>query len=207
MSRIKEIRQAVDTLLDEWEARAEALQTHLELGKEQAIDRVEQQKTKLAETLEILKRQLERPKAMAEEAREKLEAQIDRLEVQLALGRMETRDVYEDQRERIKDAIASMETTFASTGQHLDYSFDEIERRLIQGVNALDAEMEALRLQFGDKKDEFEAKREALEANIQAFRADLEAKRRMTKDKASTFEQELLVGLSKIRDAFANLFT
>lgn len=45
MSIINEIREALDTKLTKWEAEAPALEAHLNLSKDHAIDRLDTKKT------------------------------------------------------------------------------------------------------------------------------------------------------------------
>ncbi len=44
MSKIKEVREAIDTKLDKWDVEASAIEAQLNLSKDKAIEKLETQK-------------------------------------------------------------------------------------------------------------------------------------------------------------------
>ncbi|MGA8832542.1 MAG: hypothetical protein WB554_13110, partial [Desulfomonilaceae bacterium] len=67
MSKIKEIREAIDTKLDKWKASATAIEAQLQLSKEQAMEELEISKKRLNETLEGFKSEIVKAKGLADE--------------------------------------------------------------------------------------------------------------------------------------------
>jgi hypothetical protein len=213
MSKIREIREAIDTKMDKWEANATAIETQLQLSKEQAIEELEVRKKRLNETLEGFKSEIVKAKGLADEKKTEIQARFDELQVQLALGKAEARNSFEAQREKIQHSIATLEATvdreLDAAGQVIQESLRKAANEFIVAATRLEAEMEALAIQYEVKKDSardrFELEKRALIEQIQRYKQQLEEKKQMAKDKAATFENELSNGMSQIKQAFKKL--
>ncbi len=213
MSKIKEIREAIDTKLDQWEASATAIEAQLELSKEQAIEELEVRKKRLNETLEDFKSEIVKAKGLADEKKTEIQARFDELQVQLALGKAEARGSFEARKEKIQRSIARLEATvdreLDAAGQAINESLRKAANEFIVAATRLEAEMEFLAIQFKVKKegarDRFEHEKRTLIEQIQRYKQQIQEKRQMAKDKAATFEKELSAGMSQIREAFKKL--
>ncbi|MGB6063916.1 MAG: hypothetical protein WBG50_03850 [Desulfomonilaceae bacterium] len=213
MSKIKEIREAIDTKMDKWEASATAIEAQLQLSKEQAIEELEVRKKRLNETLEGFKSEVVKAKGLADEKKTEIQARFDELQVQLALGKAEARDAFEVQKKKIQRSIATLETTIDreldAAGQSIDESLKKAANKFIAAAIGLEADMEALELQFEVKKAgaraQFQHKKGQLIAQINDYKRQLEEKKQMARDKAATFENELSNGMSQIKQAFKKL--
>jgi hypothetical protein len=214
MSKIKEIREAIDTKLDKWEASATAIEAQLHLSEEQAIEELEVRKKRLNETLEGFKSEIMKAKGLADEKKTEIQTRFDELQVQLALGKAEARDAFEAQKKKIQRSIAALESTIdrqlQASGQAMDESLRTAAREFIRAAIGVEVEMEFLAIQFEAKKAgaraQFEQKKGQLVAQINEYKRQLEEKKRMASDKAATFENELSNGMSQIKQAFKNLF-
>src|SRR5208283_3511957 len=126
MPKVKEIRDSIDKKLDHWEASATAFEAQLQQTEEQARAELEVRKKKLNEALEKFKSELAKVRGITEEKKKEMQAQFDDLQVQLALGKAEARDVFETQRKKIQHSIATLEHTLDghmdAAGQALDES-------------------------------------------------------------------------------------
>jgi len=111
MSRIKEIREAIATKLDKWEAEAAAFEAQLNPSKDKATERLETQKKQFADVLTKIKAKGNKLKAIAEEEKTQIQNQLEHLQVQLALSKAESKAAYESQKKAIEDAIMSFETS------------------------------------------------------------------------------------------------
>ena len=156
MSKIREIREAIDTKLDKWEARATAVEAQLQQTKEQALEELEARKKRLNETLEGFKSEVAKAKGIADEKKTEIQARFEDLQVQLALGKAEARDAFEAQKEKIQRSIDTLETTIDHelevAGQAIDESLQKAANMFIVAAIDLEAEMEALGVQFEVKK-------------------------------------------------------
>jgi hypothetical protein len=213
MSKIREIREAIDTKMDKWEASATAIEAQLQLSKEQAIEELEVRKKRLNETLEGFKSEVVKAKGLADEKKAEIQTRFDELQVQLALGKAEARDAFEAQKKKIQRSIATLETTIDRELDAADQSIDEslrtAARQFIRAAIGVEVEMEFLAIQFEVKKAgakaQFEHKKGQLVAQINDYKRQLEEKKRMAKDKAADFEKELSNGMSQIKQAFKKL--
>jgi hypothetical protein len=214
MSKIKEIREAIDTKMDKWEASATALEAQLQLSREQAIEEFEVRKKRLNETLKEFKSEIVKTKGIADDKKTEIQARFDELQVQLALGKAEARDAFEAQKKEIQHSIAMLEATvdrqLQASGQAINESLRKAANEFIIAAIRLEAEMEALAIQFEVKKAgagaQFEHKKRQLVAQIDEYKRQLEEKKKMARDKAATFENELSNGMSQIKQAFQKLF-
>ena len=156
MSKIREIREAIDTKMDKWEASATAIEGQLRLSKEQAIEELEVRKKRLNETLEGFKSEIVKAKGLADEKKTEIQTMFDELQVQLALGKAEARDAFEAQKKKIERSIATLEATIdrdlEAAGQSIDESLKKAANKFIAAAIGLEAEMEALEVQFEVKK-------------------------------------------------------
>jgi len=214
MSKIREIREAIDTKLDKWEASATAAEAQLQQTKEQALEELEARKKRLNETLEAFKSEVAKAKGVADEKKTEIQARFEDLQVQLALGKAEARDAFEAQKEKIQCSIATLETTvdreLEAAGQAIDEPLKKAANKFIVAAIDLEAEMEALWVQFEVKKAgagaQFEHVKRELVAQINQYKDRLQETKQMAKDKAATFESELSDGISQIQRAFKKLF-
>ena len=148
MSKIREIREAIDTKLDKWEAGATAVEAQLQQTKEQALEELEARKKRLNATLEAFKSEVAKAKGIADEKKTEIQARFEDVQVQLALGKAEARDAFEAQKEKIHHSIATLETTLDreldAAGQSIDESLRTAANKFIVAAIDLEAEMEAL---------------------------------------------------------------
>jgi len=214
MSKIREIREAIDTKLDKWEAGATAVEAQLQQTKEQALEELEARKKRLNATLEAFKSEVAKAKGIADEKKTEIQARFEDVQVQLALGKAEARDAFEAQKEKIQHSITTLETTLDreldAAGQSIDESLRTAANTFIAAAIGLEAEMEALWVQFEVKKAgagaQFEHVKRELVAQIKQYKDRLQETKQMAKDKAATFENELSDGMSQIKRAFKKLF-
>src|SRR5208283_314464 len=111
MSKITEIKEAMDTKLDQFEARATAAQTLLQQTKGQALEQYETLKKGLSDTLEGFESELAKARIATNENMKEIHGEFDHLRVQLALGKAEARDSFEAQKKRIQHSINALEAT------------------------------------------------------------------------------------------------
>ncbi len=210
MSRIKALRASIESKLDALEQQALALEAQLTQGKDQAIQRLEQGKQQLREVITSVQADLRESKELAGHVKADVQAKLDHLLVQLALGKADARDAFEEQRKQIFKALSEFETIADQklTGMAVDSGrlWDELVRR----SNNLEAEFDALTHRFlAEGKQQLtmvEATKEELLQKLRAYRDDLRVKRQMVRARADTFELDLRDGLEQIKTAFRRVF-
>src|SRR5574341_1752096 len=110
MSRIKELRASLDKKLDSMEHPALALAAQLTQTKEQTLHRLEQRKQQLRDVLKQVQAEVQKSKEIAEQVKTEVQAKLEQLQVQLALGKADARETFEEQRTKILKALNDFES-------------------------------------------------------------------------------------------------
>ncbi len=210
MSRIKELRASLDKKLDALEQQALALEAQLTHSKDQALQRVEERKQRVLEVLKRIQVEVQKSKDIAEQSKTEVQAKLDHLQVQLALGKAEARDAFEEQRGRILRALTEFESLADEKLKGAALQSGKIWEDLVGRASMLEAELDGLKSRFeGEKAKQdvsLESKKRELLARVQAYREQLTEKRRMVQAKADSFEMDMREALEQIKTAFRRLF-
>lgn len=95
----------MNNLFEEWKAKFEELKLQANLGKMDAVDAFETQKNQLKSFVSKIKEQLDNSTDMAEEQVKNMRSKLDELNLQLHLGKAETKEAFEEQRKKIEPAL------------------------------------------------------------------------------------------------------
>jgi len=210
MSTLKKFRAALDQRLDRWDAELDALQAQLEITREQAMERVQQGRERLAEAADGLETRLEDVADLATDKGRDLRRDIEALRVQLALGEAETRDAYQAQRRRVSHAVSQVESKLGHFEEHLEDDLaDEVES-FVRAADRLHAELQAAEVQFAlfkaEARDALAQRRKKLEPQLRKLRGELEDVRRQASAEAGQLEKRLAAGVDEFREAMTILF-
>jgi hypothetical protein len=210
MSRIKELRESIDKKLDALEHQALALEAQLTQTKEQALQRLELRKQQLQEVLSQVQAEVRESKEVAGQAKAEVQAKLEHLRVQLALGKADVRDTFEDQRTKILKALGEFESVADRKLQGAAFESGRLWEDLVGRASGLEAEFEALRSRFESEKAKqqaaLETKKQELLAKLHLYKDELKEKRRLVQTKADALELDLREGLDQIKKAFQRLF-
>jgi len=210
MPRIKDLRASIDKKLDAWEHQALALEAQLTQTRDQALQRLEQRKVQLLDVLKQIQGSVQQSKEVAEQAKTEVQAKLEHLQVQLALGKADARDAFEEQRIKIYNALTEFESTADQKLKGAAFESGRLWEDLVGRASGLEAEFEALKHRFESEKatqqSVIESKRQELLASLQTFKTQLKEKRQAAQAKAETFENDLRDGLEQIKTAFRKLF-
>lgn len=210
MGRIQTLRASIEKQLDALEQQALALEAQFTQGKDQAIQRLEEGKQQLRDVVASVQADLKRSTDVADHVRAEVQAKLDRLQVQLALGRADARDAYEEQREKIFKALSEFEATADQKLTGMAFGSGRLWEELVGRSNRLEAEFEALKHRLSVESRQqltiVEATKQELLQKLRAYRDDLRVKRQMVRARADTFEIDLRDGLEQIKTAFRRLF-
>lgn len=215
MTSILNIRESINSKLDKWEAQANALQAQLELSKDQVMQRVEKQKQRLEKISKNVAEKINASAKLTSETKLNIKSSFEHLQLQLSLGGMDTRVAYQDWKHNLQYSLAKFEADLELSSTEDDEAImaemDMLMAEYIKEVYAMDAEIEAMELKFGDDKARikanFENDRQEVLSKIDSYKAELAIKRKETTDKIEKFESELSDGASKIKDSVKNLFS
>ena len=210
MSRIKEFRASLDKKLDALEHQALALEAHLIQTKDQAMQRLEHRKEQLRELLKQVQADVQKSKEMAEQAKTDVQAKLEHLQVQLALGKAEARDTFEEQRAKTLKALSEFESIAEEKLKGATFESGKVWEDLVDRTSTLEAEYEVLKDRFESEKDKqegvLESKKEELLAKLVLFKDQVKAKRVVVQAKANVLETDLREGLDQIKAGVKRLF-
>ena len=210
MSRITELRASLDKKLDALEHQALALEAQMTQTKDQALHRLEERKQQLQEVLKQVQADVQESKEVAEQAKIAVQAKLEHLQVQLALGKADARDTFEEQRTKILKALSDFESIADQKLKGAAFESGRVWEDLVGRSSGLEAELEALKSRFENEKAKqqvaLESKKQELLTKLQVFKTQLKEKRQVVQAKAVTFEQDLREGLDQIKTAFRRLF-
>jgi DNA repair exonuclease SbcCD ATPase subunit len=210
MSRIKELRASFDKKLDALEHQALAFEAQLTQTKDQAMQRLEQRKQQLQDLLAQVQTDVQKSKEMAEQAKTEVQAKLEHLQVQLALGKADARDTFEEQRERILKALNEFESVADQKLKGAAFESGRVWEDLVGRTSTLEAEFEALKGRFENEKVKqqvmLESTKQELLTKLVLFKDQLNAKRAVVQAKTDVFETDLREGLDQIKTGFKRLF-
>lgn len=210
MSRIKEFRASLDKKLDALEHQALALEAQLTQTKDQAMLRLEQRKQQLRDLLNQVQADLQKSKETADQAKTEVQAKLEHLQVQLALGKADTRDTFEEQRTKIIKALNEFESVAEQKLKGATFESGRVWEDLVDRTSTLEAEFEALKGRLESEKAKqqgtLESKKQELLTNLVSFKDQLKTKRVAVEAKADVFENDLREGLDHIKAGFRKLF-
>jgi hypothetical protein len=130
--------------------------------------------------------------------------------VQLALGKAEARDKFEEQRTRTLELLNEFEALVDRTSKGVAFESRKVLEDLVAHATALEAELDALESRFETEKTRqqavLESKKQELLDRLRTFRGQIEARRQTVQAKAGTLEHDLREGMEQIKAAFKKLF-
>jgi len=166
LSTIQKIKQDIDELI-----------LQLSLGKKEAADFLNEQKDHFKAVVEDTKDRVTENAGINDETTASLQQKLDELRLQLELGRLEGREVFEKQREKIRDAIASVESDLGPVKERSGELLEDITEAFHAGAESFKAKLDAFALNadLGSMVVEEEAKlkKDELAASLKESAAKL----------------------------------
>lgn len=210
MSRITELRASFDKKMDALEHQALALEAQLTQTKDQVLQGLEQRKQQLRDLLKQVQTDVQKSKEIAEQAKMEVQAKLEHLQVQLALGKADARDTFEEQRTKILKALNEFEFIAEQKLKGATFESGKVWEDLVGRTSKLEAEFEALKDRFESEKAKqqvtLEWKKEELLTKLVLFKDQLKAKRVVVQAKTDVLEADLREGLEQIKAGVRKLF-
>jgi hypothetical protein len=210
MSRITVLRASLDKKLDALEHQALALEAQLTKTKDQALQGLEQRKQQLRDLLNQVQTDVQKSKDIAGQAKMEVQAKLEHLQVQLALGKADARDTFEEQRTKILKALNEFESVAEQKLKGATFESGKVWEDLVGRTSKLEAEFEALKDRFESEKTKqqvtLEWKKEELLTKLVLFKDQLKSKRGVVQAKADVLEADLREGLNQIKAGMRKLF-
>ena len=200
-------------LISRMKQEFDELRLQLALGKSEAVDFFEKQKEHLKERAEAAKEHVDKNPLIDDATTAFLAGRLDELRLQLALGKMETRDAIAEQQPKIEKALDSVKEGMAPLKEKAGDAFQEFSDLFEHGSDFFKTGLDALGVNLGftekaeaeDSAEPEAEKKAALEKSLE----ELSNKAKQATDLASGEMQKLGVELagsfSRIRSELANI--
>ena len=212
MSKIHELRANADQALDNLEMRAVALENKINETNEHFIDRLQDSKSQISAKANTISAKVADAQGLAAEHKAKIKGSIEHLQLQLALGRVATKDALLEQKQLIENAATAARTHVRANLDQMDADLGKHINEWIGALAKLDAELQAAELawdaewrsEIATAKAEWEARKQNLKVEIDEFRSKLKQRKDLTEDKLEAFHTEMTDAFGKIGSAFRN---
>ncbi len=202
----QKFRNEVQRQVEKWKGDLEELNLQLTLGKADMTDDWETQKSQMQTWVERAKAGLEERGKLVGEYGEKLKAAVESLQVQLALGKAETRDTLEEQRRKIDQAILSVLHNLDAKKEQAKTTKDKIVDETESGLLNFRNRFEHLFIQFNlgskEAKDTWEKRRKELNQNVHEVKKRLAKTEDIAEDRWQHFKSEISESLKHLKQAF-----
>jgi hypothetical protein len=174
MSKQEEIKDQVLSIANSVKSKIEGLEIQLALGQAEAEDWIEEEKKKFSAFIGIAKDAVEKAENIRKEKKEELITKGEELQVQLALGKAETREAFETQKLKIDVAMKN----FQNGLQTVDDKLSDIPGLLTKAGGQIISKLEAFEVQFelakAESKDILEEKKNEISNQIKKLKKKLE---------------------------------
>ena len=148
MPTIKEIRTAFDAELDKIQAKAKAAAAQMNLSEEEIHERLARYQDMLKESATALQAMMEQAEEFAVETTRDIRPALEHLQVQLALGKADSRDAFNEKKKQIQHAIAEfnakLDTANAAEEREMSEHADALLKEYTKQASALEAELAAM---------------------------------------------------------------
>lgn len=159
----QKITDQTKQFMADWQKRLEEMQMQFSLGKMDAVDAFEKQKEHYRSMLLTFKENIDKGTGLAEEKAAEMKAKIEELRLQLALGKAEGMDAFEEQRKKIE--LAMHELYVANKGT-MDEAYNKSLTMFDNNAEAFKTGLEIVKLQFSlakmDAKETLEEKQKEI---------------------------------------------
>ena len=179
----------------------EELRVQSALGKAEAKDAYEEVKKKFNKYVHEAKLQMNNVKGATKEKSSQLKTALEELQLQLVLGKADTKDLFEAQRKKISNALNEIETLIKKN-KTTDLYYAELQME----IEKFRIKLDILKLQFELKKlgvkEEFEEKKNEFSKELSEIKKRLLKKEEEAEDKWEHFREEISGAYSHLKKAF-----
>ncbi len=196
----------IEERLRSWKQKAEELRLQGHLGQKEASDAFEQRKKEMKRWLEERKSDLEELKGSSSEKVEDLKREMEELQVQLALGKAESRDALIEQQKRI-------ETRSNELANKMHHMLDEAEDKSLNWARSSKEKLDQFRMEFDlfrlqfhlgvqEGSELWEENKKAFIEGLAKFKASVENLENKSEDKWDNFKSEISEAWDHFKKAF-----
>lgn len=185
------------------------IEIQLDLGEEEAIEAFEKQKGKFGELIAKAKSSLE--SLGLDEKADKLKGDLEHLQMQLTLGKADSKDAFEVQKEKLEHALHSAKDKFQEIKSSTDTTYDEVVHGLEGAATNFQTRMDLMRLQMAlgkaEARDALEEKKNELRQKLAEVRGKVIEGEKSGEEKWEAFSEEVGEAYEQFKGALKGLFS
>ncbi|MBL0339764.1 MAG: hypothetical protein IPP71_01920 [Bacteroidetes bacterium] len=182
----KSFKDKLGKLINKAETEIDELRVKISLGKMNGADLFEDMKKELRDSFHEITIEL---KSESNDIALSIKKNIEELQLQLALGKAEALDAYEDQKSKINKSINSIEHDIRSTKQELSY---DARLKIQNELEKFRLKMEVLQIRYElgrlDLKDNVETKKQKFKKDFDQL---LDTLKEETSEKVEEYGENL----------------
>ncbi|MBI3512445.1 MAG: hypothetical protein HY064_17430 [Bacteroidetes bacterium] len=186
------------TLLRKAATGIENLQVQLSLGEAEAADKYEEVKKKFNSFLHNAKAKIG---TQSRRAANDLRAEVDELQVQLSLGKADSRDKFEEQKKKISKSMDKLERKIKSAEKASGF-----EEELLHEIETMRIKLEVIRIHYAlgqmEALEEFENKKHDLSEMLAKTKAKVAVKKEEFAKKRQRRYAEIRESYKHLKKAF-----
>lgn len=203
--------------LDKWSEELDDLEIQISLGEEEYIDAFEEQKSKFLQYADgaasAINEQME--KYGVSDKANALVGKLDELRLQLALGKADSKDAFEAQREKLEDKLNNCSSAFdeykGMAGEKAGEIGDAFKGQLERFRTKLDVYRLHFALGSADAQDEWKEKKKEFQGKISELRQKAEERGAKeveeAEEKWDAVKDELSEAYEHMKGALKKLFS
>jgi hypothetical protein len=193
-------QEQIKNWMNQWQKQFEEMRVQFSLGKMDAADAFEKQKTQLREAIVALKSNLDQASDKADDQLEKMKARLEELQVQLSLGKAEGMDLFNEQKKKIEAALHELKTEGKSA---YNKSYEQALQVFDHNATAFKTGLEILQLQFAlgkmDAKDEAENIRKELNEKMNEMQNLFVESQKLMLSQMDEWNKQWQAGMDKMK--------
>ncbi|MCB0843969.1 MAG: hypothetical protein KDE26_12005 [Bacteroidetes bacterium] len=199
--------------LKKWNDELDDLHVDFSIDQEEVVEKFEKHKSSMREYLVDLANKIDE-KAKGLDVKDKadnVKAKIEELQVQLALGKAESQDAYEEQKKNLDKKLHEAQKEYEKLKSEGDEKLHHLASDFHSQAEKFKTKMDVFRLHFAlgtaDAKDELAEKKEELKEKLAEMKKKVEENKEKAEEKWDEFSEELSESYNHFKGAIKNLFS
>ncbi|MEZ4773868.1 MAG: hypothetical protein R3D00_11855 [Bacteroidia bacterium] len=199
----------MNQFLEDWSKELDDLELQISLGEEEIVAAYEKQKAAFTEFVNESKAKIS--EMASNDHVQKLRGKLEALQVQLALGKAESLEAYEEQKKRLTESIQEAKDEYETYMSSLGDKKQELSGNLSGKLEQFKTKMDLFHLQFAlgkaDAKEELKEKQEELTATLATIRAKIDEKKEAAEETWDEFTDEVSEAFDQFKGAMKKFFS
>lgn len=192
--------EQMKAFVSNWQKRLEEMQIQFSLGKMDATEAFETQKNHLRTLVQTMKENLDKGTDVAEEKLTEMRTKLEELRLQLALGKADGMDAFEEQRKKIELALHEF---YYAGKQQANEAYNRNLELFDQNATAFKTGLEIVKLQFAlakmDARDEAAEKQKEIHQKMQELNQQFKTIQQTAMNSMDDMNKQLRESFEKMR--------